>query len=75
MRKSLGVCLLVLLLTVPTIAGEIPNWTPAPPPAQPASAPQEPTDGVTLNGVMPNDAPDSLTQVTLELLAVLPSIF
>ena len=77
MRKSLGVCLLVLLLTVPAIAGEIPNWSPAPPPAQPASAIQEPTDAAqepTAAGEIPNDVPDSLTQIALELLAVLPSI-
>ena len=74
MRKSLGVCLLVLFLTVPAVAGEIPNWPPAPPPAQPATATQESTEGVTLQGEMPNDAPASLTQTVLELLAVLPSL-
>jgi hypothetical protein len=76
MRKTLGVCLLVLLLTGSTSAGIMPNDTPAPPP-QPASAVQVPTDAVqdpTANGIMGNDEPDSLTQTALDLLALLPSL-
>jgi hypothetical protein len=76
MRKTLGVCLLVLLLTSSASAGIMPNDTPAPPP-QPASAVQEPKDAVqdpTANGIMPNDAPDSLTQTALDLLALLSSL-
>ena len=72
MRKTLGVCLLVLLLTGPASAGIMQNDAPAPPPPpQPASVTQEPIDGVTLNGIMPNDATVTLTQITLQLLAVL----
>lgn len=80
MRKPLGISLLVLLLTGSAIAGEIPNESPAPPQSQPATAAQAPTGGgmqtgqPTLNGIMPNLAPDSLTQITLDLLAVLPSL-
>lgn len=77
MRKSLGICLLVLLLTSSAVAGEIPNDRPAPPPAT-ANALQEPTDTAqepTLNGEIPNLAPDSLMQTALDLLAVLPSLF
>jgi hypothetical protein len=74
MRKTLGVSLLVLLLTGSTVAGEIPNDTPAPPPSQPASAEQEPAGGEMQTGIMPNDAPDSLTQAALDLLALLPSL-
>jgi hypothetical protein len=71
MRKTLGLCLFVLLLTVSTIAGEIPNETPTPPPpSQPASTVQEPTTA----GEIPNEVTDTLTQCALELLAVLPSI-
>jgi hypothetical protein len=70
MRKTLGVCLLVLFLTGSAVAGEMPNDMPAPPQSQPTSAVQE----STLDGIMPNDAPDSLTQIALELLAVLPSL-
>jgi hypothetical protein len=69
MRKTLGICLLVLLLTGSAVAGEIQNESPAPPPSQPATAVQEPT-----GGEMPNLAPDSLTQAVLDLLAVLPSL-
>ena len=76
MRKTLGVCLLTLLLTVPASAGLIPNDTPAPPPP---STVQEPTggemqNGYIQNGIMPNEAPNGLTQIALELLAVLPSL-
>lgn len=78
MRKTLGVCLLVLLLTSSASAGEIPNLSPAPPPpSQQTSTVQEPTnapDEPTLNGVIPNEAPDSLTQTALDLLAVLSAL-
>ena len=76
MRKTLGVCLLVLLLTSAPIAGEMPNGSPAPP-SQPTSAVQEPADDThepTADGIMPNDEPDTLTQIALELLATLPSL-
>jgi hypothetical protein len=62
MRKTLGVCLLVLLLTGSASAGIMPNLEPAPPPP--------PT-----NGIMQNDSADSLTQTVLDLLAALPSLF
>jgi hypothetical protein len=71
MRKTLGVSLLVLLLTGSAGAGIMPNDTPALPPSQPAGAVQEPT----APGEMPNPAPDGLTQAALDLLAVLPSLF
>lgn len=77
MRKTLGVCLLVLLLTGSAVAGEIPNESPAPPPSQLTNTVQEPTDAAdapSAGGVMGNDAPDSLTQIALDLLAVLPSL-
>lgn len=77
MRKTLGICLLVLLLTGSASAGIIPNLPPAPPPSQQTSAVQEPTnapDETTLDGVIPNEAPDSLTQTALDLLAVLSSL-
>jgi hypothetical protein len=69
MRKTLGVSLLVLLLTASASAGEIPNDSPAPP-SQPTKAVQEPTT----NGIMQNGVADSLTQIALDLLAVLPSL-
>jgi len=80
MRKTLGICLLVLLLTNSASAGIIPNLPPAPPPSQPATATHEPTGGEiqnsqpTFNGEIPNLTPDSLTQTALDLLAVLSSL-
>lgn len=75
MRKTLGICLLVLLLTGSAVAGEMPNLSPAPP-SQPANAAQEPTDGTTLTGEMhtPPVTSESLIQTALEILAALPSL-
>lgn len=75
MRKTLRSCLLVLLLTGSANAGVMPNDSPAPPPQnstieEPTNAPDEPT----LDGVIPNEAPDSLTQTALDLLAVLSAL-
>jgi hypothetical protein len=70
MRKTLGISLLVLLLTGSAVAGEMPNLSPAPPPPQ-TNAVQEPTDDTTTDGEIQNDAPDSLTQTVLDLLASL----
>jgi hypothetical protein len=72
MRKTIGISLLVLLLSCSASAGVIPNDTPAPPP--PAPATQEPTDEATTDGEIQNDAPDSLTRAALDLLALLPSL-
>ncbi len=76
MRKTLGVFLLVLLLTGSAFAGEIPNGSPAPPPSQATNAVQEPTDAAqdTTGGEIPNGVTDTLTQTVLDLLAVLPSL-
>jgi hypothetical protein len=63
MRKTLGVCLLVLLLTGSASAGIIPNLSPA--------NGEIPNDARAA-GIIPNDAPDSLTQTLLDLLALLP---
>ena len=73
MRKTLTTAALVFALSCPAWAGVI-HIPPAPTP-EPASATQEPADGVTINGVMSTpDATESLTQTVLELLAVLPSL-
>lgn len=69
MRKTLGVCLFVLLLTGSAVAGEIPNDAPAP-----TSTVQGSADAPTVGGVMGNDAPDSLTQTALDLFALLRSL-
>lgn len=70
MRKYLGVCLLVLLISGAARAGEMPNDKPAPPPQTQTSAIQEPTGGE----MHTPGASESLTQIVLELLSVLPSL-
>ncbi len=74
MRKTLTTGLLLLAFSCPTLAGEMltppaPQQTPSP-----ASAIHEPTNEPTANGYMQNEAPSGLTQITLELLAVLPTL-
>jgi hypothetical protein len=68
MRKTLGVAALMLALCGPALAGEIPN-PPAPQPQ--ANTVQEPT----ATGDIQNGSADSLTEIALDLLAVLPSLF
>lgn len=51
---------------------------PPPPPSQPANFVQELTDTsqeTSANGYMQNGAPGGLTQIALEMLAVMPSLF
>ena len=67
MRKTLTTVALLLALSCTAFGGEI--HIPPAPASAPASATQEPT-----GGEMPNDAPDSLTQTVLDLLALLPSL-
>ena len=79
MVKAIRTSALILLLTCSTQAGIMQNEAPAPPPQpQPASAVQETTDTsqeTSADGYIQNDAPSDLTQVVLEVLAVLPSLF
>ena len=72
MRKTLVTAALLLALSCTAFGGEIQTTgAPTPPPPQPASAAQEPT----LNGIMQTPpASESLTEIALELLAVLPSL-
>jgi hypothetical protein len=77
MRKTLVVCLFALLLSSSASAGIMQNDSPAPPPVNAVEEPKntpEPTDETIADGIMPNDAPDSLTQTVLDLLALLPSL-
>ena len=75
MRKTLTTAALLLAFSCPAFAGEMGTpGSPAPPPTtsavqEPTYATQEPTDGE-----MPNGVSDSLTQIALELLAVLPTL-
>ena len=80
MGKAIRASALILLLACSAQAGIIQNEAPAPPPppSQPASAVQEPADTSqepTANGYMQNDAPSSLTQIALDVLAALPVLF
>lgn len=78
MRKAISVAALLLALACSTYAGDMPNGSPTPPPSQPAGFVQEPPEAAqnsTLDGIIQNDAPDRLTQIALDLLAVLPSLY
>lgn len=81
MRKTLTTAALLLALSVPMLAGEIHTpGAPTPPPPQPTSPMQAPTDGATLNGEMQTPGEmhtglsDILTETALDLLAVLPAL-
>ena len=76
MRKALATTVLALVLCHVTSAGVMPTpGSPTPPPPQPASAVQEPSDDATLNGVMPTPGvSDILTETAINLLALLPSL-
>lgn len=76
MRKVLATTVLTLVLCHVTSAGVMPTpGSPTPPPPQPASAVQEPTNDATLNGDMSTpSALDILTETALDLLALLPSL-
>jgi hypothetical protein len=71
MRKTLGVCSLVLLLTCSASAGIIQNEQPAP---QPTPAAQGPTGGGTATGETPAGTADVLSQIVSDVFAVLPSL-
>jgi hypothetical protein len=74
MRKTLTTAALALTLGCQAWAG-IMQTPPAPQPT-PDSTTQEPTDGARLDGEIhiPPVASESLTQITLDLLAGLPSL-
>jgi len=75
MGNAIRASALILLLACSTQAGWMGNESPAPPPpSQPASAIQEPTGGEITTGEIPNDTTGIRTQLTLDLLAVLPSL-
>jgi len=63
MRKTLGICLLVLLLTGSASAGIMQNGSPT----SSSAATQEPT----AQGEIQNGVTDSLTQTALDVLALL----
>jgi hypothetical protein len=67
MRKTISVAALLLALACPAYAGDIQNDSPKPL--------TNTTQAPTTDGEIQNDAVDSLTQIALDLLAVLPSLF
>lgn len=70
MRKTISVAALLLALTCPAYAGDIQNDSPKPP----TNAAQEPTGGEMTASEIPDDTANTLTQITLDLLAVFPSL-
>jgi hypothetical protein len=71
MRKALSVSALMLAFICSAHAdGIMQNDSPQPPPPQSATAVQT----TTTDGNMQNDVADSLTQIALDVLAVLPSL-
>lgn len=78
MVKAIRASALILLLACSAQAGYMQNDAPtAPPQSQPTSTIQEPTDAAqqpTTGGIMENGTADSLMQIALDLLAVLPAL-
>jgi hypothetical protein len=71
MRKTLTTAALLLALSCTALGGEIQIPPIAPPDSPQANTPQEPTT----NGWIQSESADSLTQIALDLLAALPSLF
>ena len=73
MRKTISVAALLLALICPTYAGEMQNdATNSRTNAAEASA--DVAQGPPADGIIGNEATDGLTQTTLDLLALLPSL-
>jgi len=70
MRKAISVSALILAFVCSAHAGDMQNDITGPPPQPSASVTQEPTT----DGEMQNDVVDGMTQIALNLLAVLPSL-
>jgi hypothetical protein len=74
MRKATSVAALLLALSYPAYAGDMPNGSPTPPPPQPTTSAQEPAEVGTATGETPAGTADILKQIALDVLAVLPSL-
>ena len=75
MRKTISVAVLVLVFCSPVAAGIIHNPAPSPSP-MPSSVMEEPADDATVDDISHTPAAsESLTEIALELLAVLPALF
>lgn len=66
MRKTLGIAALMLAFCCPTLAGEIPN--------PPAPHPQGMTAGEPATNEDTTGPIDALTQIALDVFALLPSM-
>ena len=79
MVKAIRTSALVLLLACSAQAGVMQNDAPAPPPPSTVTAStQEPADApgeLSAGGNTQDEAPSDLSQMMLEVLAVLPSLF
>lgn len=73
MRKTISVAALLLALTCPAYAGEMQNDAPSSQ-ANTAEASADDAQEPTADGITVNEATDDLTQTTLDLLALLPSL-
>ena len=80
MRKTISAAALLLVLVCSAHAGEIQNGI-APPDSTTKAIQEQPTDGdmpnggEMPNGYIPNGAADGMTQITLDLLTLLPPLF
>ena len=70
MRKTLSVAVLVLALCCPAFAGII-HTPPAPQPPPPSNSD---TNEIKTSSDEPTEATESLTQIVLDMLRVLPSL-
>ena len=79
MLKAARISALILLLACSARAGYMQSGSPEPPPpSKPASAVGEPTAATeepTADGNIQSEAAGVLTQVALDMLAALPSLF
>jgi len=73
MRKTISVAALLLALSCPAYAGEIQNDATISQ-ANTAEASADDAQEPTADDITGNEATDSLTQTTLDLLALLPSL-
>ena len=77
MLKAARVSALILLLACSARAGYMQTGSPEPPPSQTAGETDEPTDAsqeASANDYVQNEEPGALTQVALDVFAVLPSL-
>ena len=78
MLKAARISALVLLLAGSARAGIMQNELTAQPPAQPATTAAESTEAPvdsTAGAYMQDEGPSTLTQIALDMLSALPSLF